>query len=135
MVSGHAVHVAPPPPPPTPAGYEGEEHRHRGRACAPPVPQGWEGTGLSRCRGRRPRAPQAPAARLGGHLLNQSVRGGAGDVHPEPDWSSRGWTPSAPSRGPCRSRLPATPTHPRPQIKPLPSVVLVTSVAVTLPLT
>lgn len=134
MVSDHAVHVAPPPPPPTPRVTR-ERSTGIGAGPAPTAPQGWEGTGLARCRGRRPRAPQAPAARLGGHLLNQSVRGGAGDVHPEPDWSSRGWTPSAPSRGPRRSRLPATLTHPRPQIKPPPSVVLVTSAAVTLPLT
>lgn len=123
-----------PPHTPAPAGYEGEEHRHRGRACAHRPP----GLGGNRARQvPRPQAPRAPgpSGPPWGHLLNQSVRGGAGDVHPEPDWSSRGWTPSAPSRGPCRSRLPATPTHPRPQIKPLPSVVLVTSEAVTLPLT
>lgn len=124
-----------PPPQPRPRGLRGRGAPASGPGLRPPVPQGWEGTGLARCRGRRPRAPQAPVARLGGHLLNQSVRGGAGDVHPEPDWSSRGWTPSAPSRGPCRSRLPATLMHPRPQIKPPPSVVLVTSEAVTLPLT
>lgn len=56
MVSDHAVHVAPPHTP-APAGYEGEEHRHQGRACAHRPP----GLGGNRaCQVPRPQALRTP---------------------------------------------------------------------------
>lgn len=89
-VSDRAVHVAFPP-----VVYEGEEPQHRGLGLHPPPPGAGREPGSPGAEVSRPRAPQAPAAHRGvtGRPQDTRVRGGARDVHPEPDGSSRGWTP------------------------------------------